>query len=34
MQYDVLDRTKVLKTQRDSKSEPRKPKIEECVEKY
>jgi hypothetical protein len=31
MQYDDLDKTKVLKTQRDSKSELRKLKFQECA---
>jgi hypothetical protein len=32
MQHEVFDKTKVLKTQRDFKSELRKPKFQECVE--
>jgi hypothetical protein len=32
MQHEVLEKTKVLKTQRDSKSELRKPKFYDCAE--
>jgi hypothetical protein len=32
MQHGDLDKTKVLKTQRDSKSDVSKPKFQECVE--
>jgi hypothetical protein len=32
MQHDDLDKTKVLKTQKDFKSDVRKPKFQVCVE--